>query len=111
MDRASYVVSTHPILQQSKAPASMTTPYAAVAPRARLRRLMWILLIVLCVIAAAAVIRRMTALANPPRNTPAQLAGLDAAFEAKPLLTLVHIVPALVFVVLVPFQFSRSFRN
>jgi uncharacterized membrane protein len=73
--------------------------------------MMWIGLIFLCVIAAAVVIRRMTALANPPRNPPAQFAGLDEAFAAKPILTLVHIVPGLVFVILVPFQLSRSFRN
>jgi hypothetical protein len=72
---------------------------------------MWIGLILLCIIGGAAVIRRMTALANPPRNAPAQLANLDAAFANKGLLTLMHIVPALIFVILVPFQFSRSFRN
>jgi uncharacterized membrane protein len=72
---------------------------------------MWICLILLCVIAAAAVIRRITALANPPRNAPPQLASLDAAFAKKPILTLMHIVPGLIFVFLVPFQFSRSFRN
>jgi len=73
--------------------------------------MMWIGLIFLCVIAAAVVIRRMAALAYPPNNPPAQLAGLDEAFAAKPILTLVHIAPGLVFVILVPFQFSRSFRN
>jgi hypothetical protein len=80
-------------------------------PGTRFERAMWIGLILLCVIAAAAAIRRITALADPPRNAPAQMAGLDAAFAAKTVLTLIHIVPALVFVVLVPFQFSRSFRN
>jgi len=84
---------------------------AAAAPRMRFQRLMWIGLILLCLIGAAAVIRRMTALANPPRNAPPQLASLDAAFAKKRVLTLMHIGPALLFVVLVPFQFSRSFRN
>jgi hypothetical protein len=87
------------------------TTYAAAAPKVRFRRLMWICLILLCVIAAAAVIRRITALASPPRNAPPQLASLDAAFAKKPVLTLMHIVPGLIFVILVPFQFSRSFRN
>jgi Predicted membrane protein (DUF2306) len=73
--------------------------------------MMWIGLIFLCVIASAVVIRRIAALAYPPRNPPAQFAGLDEAFAAKPILTLVHIVPGLIFVILVPFQFSRSFRN
>jgi hypothetical protein len=72
---------------------------------------MWAVMILLCVIGAAAVIRRMVALAHPAQNAPAQLAALDAAFAQKPVLTLVHIVPALVLVSLVPFQFSRSFRN
>src|SRR6185312_15151032 len=67
--------------------------------------------LILCFIAAAVSIRRMVALASPPRSAPPQFAGLDAAFAAKPGLTLLHIVPALIFVILVPFQFSRSFRN
>jgi uncharacterized membrane protein len=84
---------------------------SSVPSRTRFRKMMWIGLIFLCVIAAAVVIRRMAALAYPPHNPPAQLAGLDEAFAAKPILTLVHIAPGLLFVILVPFQFSRSFRN
>ena len=84
---------------------------AADVPIIRFKRLMWITMIVLCVIGAAAVIRRMTALANPARNAPAQLANLDAEFVAKRTLTLIHITPALVLVTLVPFQFSRKFRS
>jgi len=68
-------------------------------------------MIVLCVIGAAAVIRRMTALARPAEHLPAQLAELDAMFLKRRVLTLVHIVPALILVTLVPFQFSRSFRS
>lgn len=79
--------------------------------RTRFHRAMWFGLIFLCFIAAAVAIRRMTALASPPRSAPPQFAGLDAAFAKKPVLTLIHIVPGLVFVILVPFQFSRSFRN
>src|SRR5207248_1925887 len=48
---------------------------------------------------------------NPPRNAPAQLASLDAAFAEKPILTLIHIIPGLMLVILLPFQFSRTFRN
>ena len=88
-----------------------TTDFTAPTQNTRLQRVMWIGLIFLCLIAAAIAVRRLTALANPPRNVPPQLAGLDEAFAKKPVLTLVHIVPALVFVALVPFQFSRSFRN
>jgi len=68
-------------------------------------------MILLCVIGGAASIRRIVALAYPVQNAPAQLAVLDAAFAQKSLLTLLHIVPALVLVSLVPFQFSRRFRN
>lgn len=89
----------------------MATPGYALTTRSRFRRVMWIGLIVLCVIAAAVAVRRMVALASPPRNAPPQLAALDAAFAGKPILTLIHIVPGLIFVALVPFQFSRSFRN
>lgn len=85
--------------------------YAVPARSVRFRRLIWIGMIILCAIAAAAIIRRLIALAIPPRNVPAQFAHLDQAFAQKSVLTLIHIVPALVFVVLVPFQLSRSFRN
>ena len=87
------------------------TPYVTARPEVRFKRAIWIGLIFLCVIAAAVAVRRMTALANPPRNAPPQLAALDESFANKPVLTIVHIVPGLVFVTLVPFQFSRSFRN
>jgi hypothetical protein len=97
--------------QVSRAHMVERSSYGAAQSRTRFRRMMWIGLIFLCVIAAAVVIRRMAALAYPPHNPPAQFAGLDEAFAAKPILTLVHIVPGLVFVILVPFQFSRSFRN
>jgi uncharacterized membrane protein len=89
---------------------SSSTQIAAL-PKIRFQRLMWIGLILLCIIGAAAVVRRITALAYPPHNAPPQLAGLDAVFAKKPILTLVHIIPGLMLVILVPFQFSRSFRN
>ena len=63
----------------------------------------------LCAIAAAAVIHRMVALAYP-HGRPARVAELDSAFAQKPALTLAHIVPALVFILLVPLQFSPSMR-
>jgi hypothetical protein len=72
---------------------------------------MWIAMLVLCVIAAAVVVRRITALMSPPKDTPAQLAGLDQVFANKKALTLTHIIPGLAFVLLVPFQLSRSWRN
>ena len=63
------------------------------------------------VIAVAVVIRRILALAFPPRSTPPQMAGLDAAFASHATLTLVHIIPALLFVILLPFMYSRRFTQ
>jgi len=68
-------------------------------------------MLVLCGIAVAVVVRRITALASPPKNVPPQLAGLDQVFAGKEALTLAHIIPGLAFVMLVPFQLSRSWRN
>ncbi|HEX4164707.1 MAG TPA: DUF2306 domain-containing protein [Bryobacteraceae bacterium] len=59
------------------------------------------------VIAIAVVIRRLFVLASPPRAAPPQLAGLDTAFASHATLTLVHILPALVFVLLAPFVVFR----
>ena len=75
-----------------------------------LRRVMWVLLIVLCVIGGAAALRRMYAIGHPATNAPKQMAGLDEQFVAKAGATLLHIVPALALIVIVPFQFSRKFR-
>lgn len=86
-------------------------PYKIERPPLRFQSAMWTGMILLCVIGGAASIRRIVALAYPVQNAPAQLAALDTAFAQKSLLTLLHIVPALVLVSLVPFQFSRSFRN
>ncbi|HKT24539.1 MAG TPA: DUF2306 domain-containing protein [Terriglobales bacterium] len=88
-----------------------TTATLAARPKPALKRLMWIGILVLCAIAAAVVVRRITALVSPPRNVPAQLAGLDQVFADKEALTLTHIIPGLAFVILVPFQLSRSWRN
>src|SRR5262249_26264092 len=60
------------------------------------------------VIAVAVVIRRLFALAYPPRSAPPQLAGLDALFASHKALTLAHILPALAFVILTPFVFGRN---
>lgn len=61
------------------------------------------------VIAVAAVIRRVFALLSPPHSAPPQLAGLDKLFAAHATLTLVHILPALLFVLFTPFfVFQKS---
>ena len=59
------------------------------------------------VISIAVVLRRVIALAYPPRSAPPQLASLDAVFASHTALTLAHILPALAFVVVVPFVYLR----
>ena len=63
-------------------------------------------------IAVAVVLRRVVALSTPPSpNAPPQLAGLDAYFSAHAILTYVHILCALVFVLLLPLLFWRRTRD
>jgi hypothetical protein len=54
------------------------------------------------VIAIAVVVRRVVALAVPPRSAPPQLAALDAYFASHAHLTLTHILAALAFVLITP---------
>src|ERR1700736_6311128 len=54
------------------------------------------------VISVAVVLRRLSALAFPPRSAPPQLATLDAVFASHATLTLAHILPALAFVLVAP---------
>jgi hypothetical protein len=69
-------------------------------------------LYILCFIAAAAALRRIVALLITNASARAgQYADLDAAFAARRGLTLSHIIPALIFVVLLPFWFSRRMRS
>jgi hypothetical protein len=72
----------------------------------------WAPFLLLCVIAAAAAVRRIVVLILPPavERVP-QMAALDAAFGARKALTLWHIVPALLFVVLLPFWFLPVVRR
>lgn len=59
------------------------------------------------VIAIAVVVRRVFALAYPAHAAPLQLAALDAVFASHASLTLAHILPALVFVVVSAFVVFR----
>jgi hypothetical protein len=72
----------------------------------------WVVLCGLCFIGAAAALRRIAVLLLPhaPPLTP-QMVDLDAAFAARSTLTLLHIVPALFFVVLLPWWFSMRLRQ
>lgn len=59
------------------------------------------------VIAVAAVLRRLVALAHPSQGGPPQMDALDAAFASHTALTLAHILPAMVFVLLTPLVFLQ----
>src|ERR1700676_3502794 len=63
------------------------------------------------VISVAVVLRRTVALAHPAQSAPPQLAALDATFASHAALTLAHILPALIFVVLAPFLYIRRFAG
>jgi hypothetical protein len=63
------------------------------------------------VIAFAVVIRRLFALAAAHPVSSPQLARLDAAFANHATLTLAHILPALVFVILAPIVVFRKTRR
>jgi hypothetical protein len=72
----------------------------------------WAVLLLLCVIAAAAAMRRIVVLIVPPvvQRVP-QMAALDLGFASHRTLTLWHIVPALLFVALLPVWFMRWTRE
>ena len=70
------------------------------AEGARAPAWLWAGFWVCIVIAIAVVARRMVALLHPSQGGPPQLAELDRAFASHAGLTMAHIVPAAVFVVL-----------
>ena len=59
------------------------------------------------VIAIAVVIRRLVALAHPTAGGPPQMAKLDTTFASHAGLTLAHIIPAAIFVILAVFVLVR----
>lgn len=63
------------------------------------------------VISVAVVVRRVVALAFPSQSAPPQMAALDRVFASHAALTLAHILPALAFVLLVPFAVLRRFSD
>ncbi|MFL6351632.1 MAG: DUF2306 domain-containing protein [Bryobacteraceae bacterium] len=74
-------------------------------------RLVWTALLILCAIGAAAVMRRILELRTTALASSSEFAGLDAHFAAKTGIILLHIVPSLLFVLLVPLQFVPSLRR
>jgi hypothetical protein len=65
----------------------------------------------MCAIGAAAALRRIVALVTPPLAGATDFARLDAHFRAMAGMTLLHVVPSLLFVLLVPLQFVSSLRD
>jgi len=62
-------------------------------------------------IAVAVVARRLITLASPSQNGPPRMVALDTAFASHTALTLAHILPALAFVLLVPYVLLRRSRT
>ena len=63
------------------------------------------------VIAVAVVVRRAVALLSPGKSAPPELAGLDGWFAAHAVVTWIHILCALAFVVLLPLIFRARTQN
>ncbi len=74
-------------------------------------RWIWTPFLLLCLIAAAVAVRRIVALAFPGASSNPQSAALDADFASHAALTLAHIVPALLFILLLPFWFLGAIRR
>src|SRR5437667_5334135 len=90
-------------------------------PGTRLRRALWSAVIFLAVIGVAVALRRIVHLwpvltrgyvpvATTSNPRAAQFVALDEIFARHPILTSVHIVPGLLFMVLGPLQFSATIR-
>jgi hypothetical protein len=82
------------------------------APRKSKRRLIWCLTLVLVTIGILAATRRSYVLLHPPQGPARFAAGaaLDAGFAQHRSLTFLHIVPASLFMALMPLQFVRGIR-
>src|SRR6266567_5567891 len=82
------------------------------APSAnRLTRLVWTFTFLLVAIGLAVAVRRTWVLLSPPEHPGfATAAALDAGFAAHRSLTLLHILPAALFIVLMPLQFVSRIR-
>jgi uncharacterized membrane protein len=89
-------------------------------PGTLLRRALWSAVIVLSLIGVAVATRRIVYLNSvlvngypppqPANPAAAQFSGLDDIFAGHPVLTLVHVIPGLLFMILGPLQFSPTLR-
>ena len=85
--------------------------HASIEQRRKADRRAWIVLAFLCVIGAGAAIRRIAALEAEQLSGPPALVALDEQFRIKTGIVLLHIVPSLLFVLLVPVQFVSAVRR
>jgi len=79
-----------------------TPQLAILRNRIEIPRWMQICFWISLVIAIAVVMRRLVAFAHPTTGGPPNMAALDGAFASHQALTIAHIVPAAIFVLLVP---------
>jgi len=82
-------------------------------PKPAFVRILWTITLLLTLIGVAIVIRRASALFSPstaPPNFP-EAAAMDGGFARHTLLTMLHITPGLLFILLAPLQFVRRLRN
>jgi uncharacterized membrane protein len=88
-------------------------------PGIPIRRALWSAVVFLAVIGVAVAVRRIIYLGpilasgySPPApgSRAAQFQNLDAGFARHPVLTMIHIVPGILFMLLGPVQFSKSIR-
>lgn len=91
-------------------------------PQRYVQRTVWGAVILLALIGVAIVVRRAAQLTpvlingyTPPaagaNRAAVSFAALDDLFARYPALTLIHIIPGLIFVVLGPLQFSQTLRT
>lgn len=76
-------------------------------PKPWIIRTLWSLTFFLVLIGVAIVIRRAANLLGPSPS----VTGVDSGFAPHPLLTMLHIMPGLLFVLLGPLQFMSKLRN
>jgi len=82
-------------------------------PKPAIVRIIWTITVLLMLIGVAIVLRRSFALfaPSPASSNFPEAATMDAGFAGHRLLTMLHITPALLFILLAPLQFVRRLRN
>src|SRR6266850_2145158 len=75
-------------------------------------RFVWTVVIILAFIGVASAIRRILILESLiPAAAPPKYPGFDSGFSIHPLLTLIHIIPGALFMILGPLQFNRRLQH